>query len=483
MLPLLTCEQMREHDSAAIAAGIPGRVLMENAATAALRVVMAEKPAFVPVFCGKGNNGGDGFALARRLFVSGVQTEIVLVASPDALEGDAAENYKAACTLGVPVTAFGNFAGCRTLPAGTVAVDALLGTGVRGPVRGTIAEAITFLNESGCPVISLDIPSGICGDTGKVQGDAVRALRTVTFGFRKLGLCSPLSAGFVGEVICDDISIPARKDVTRFLLEKSDVCLPPLAPSAHKGMRGHAVILGGSVGMAGAAFMASQSADAGGAGLVTTMVPAPLLPVMMARLWGGMCADIEGEIPAGADAVLVGPGLGRHTAGRDALQKAIAFGADTLIIDADGLYHLAQSPEILHTVSKNVILTPHLGEMSRLCGRPVSEIEENRVEIAEAFACQHGVTVVLKGAGTVVAEPDGHTYINMTGNAGMAKGGSGDILAGLMCGLAAGGTRHPARAAVFLHGLAGDMAAEALGIRLLTAESLVKFLSKAIQCM
>ncbi len=483
MLPLLTCEQMRAHDRAAIAAGIPGRVLMENAATAALRVVLAEAPAFVPVFCGKGNNAGDGFALARRLLVSGTPSEIVLAADPERLQGDAAENYKAACTFGVPVTAFKDFCARSSLPTGTLLVDALLGTGVQGTVRGEIAEAIAYMNASGCPVLALDIPSGISGDTGKVQGIAVRADKTVTFGHRKLGLYSPLSADFTGEILCDDISLPAPTGINRYLLEKADISLPPLSRAAHKGVRGHAAVLGGSVGMAGAVYMAAQSAEIGGAGLVTAMVPSPLLPVMMSRLCGGMCADIESGIPEKANAVLVGPGLGRDAGGKAALFKAAKAGRNTLIIDADGLYHLSENIEILKEITGNVILTPHLGEMSRLCGRSIPEIEENRVEIAEEFAAKHTVTVVLKGAHTVVAEPDGTTYINMTGNAGMAKGGSGDILAGLICGLAAAGTAHPARAAVYLHGLSGDLAAEARGAWSLTAASLVNFLPEAIKCM
>ncbi|MBQ7034055.1 MAG: NAD(P)H-hydrate dehydratase [Clostridia bacterium] len=483
MLPLLTCEQMRAHDRAAIAAGIPGRVLMENAATATLHVVRSEKPAYVAVFCGKGNNAGDGFALARRLHVSGTAAEIVLCASADTLSGDAAENFKAACSFGVPVSPFAAFRTRGALPHGTLMVDALLGTGLRGTVTGELAEAIGFINESGCPVISLDIPSGICGDTGKVFGTAVRADKTVTFGHRKLGLYSPLSADFVGEVIWDDISLPVPGGISRFLLEKKDIHLPELSRAAHKGTRGHAVVIGGSTGMAGSITMAAKSAEYGGAGLVTAMVPAALLPVMMTRLWGSMCADMEGEIPAKANAVLVGPGLGREETGRRALLKAADSGRDTLVIDADGLYHLAENKEILHRAARQIILTPHLGEMSRLCGLSPEEIAENRVEVAENFAAEWNVTLVLKGAYTVVANPNGRTYINMTGNAGMSKGGSGDILAGLICGLAALGTEEPAATGVFLHGMAGDMAAEEYSTLALTAETLVNFLPKAIKCM
>ncbi len=483
MLPLLTCEQMRACDRAAIAAGIPGRVLMENAATFALSVIRAEHPSFVPVFCGKGNNAGDGFATARRLFVSGIQTEIILVSDPARLSGDAADNFAAAKAIGVPITTFRDFCDRASFPADTLLVDALLGTGIRGEVTGDFAEAIRFINESGHPVVALDIPSGICGDTGSVCGVAVRADKTVTFGYRKAGLYSPLSADYVGEILCDDISIPAPEGITRFLLEKTDIALPSLPRAAHKGMRGHAVILGGSIGMAGAVYMAAQSAEIGGAGLVTAMVPAPLLPVMMTRLTGAMCADMEKAIPEKANAILVGPGLGRDEAGKKALEKAIRADCKTLIIDADGLYHLAENKGLLEKITGRVILTPHLGEMSRLCGLSAKEIAENRVQVAEEFAARYGVVVVLKGAYTVVAEPDSTTYTNMTGNAGMARGGSGDILAGLMLGLAASGVEREEAAAVYLHGLAGDMAAEEIGMHALTAASLVNFLPKAIKCM
>ncbi len=483
MFPLVTCNEMRALDSAAISAGIPGRVLMENAATSAFLAIRAENPAFVPVFCGKGNNAGDGFALARRLWVAGIRTEIVCLASPDALSGDAAENFAAAKAVGVPVSEFSDFCARGTLPPGSLLADALLGTGVRGEVTGIFAEAIRYINESGCPVFSLDIPSGICGDTGRVAGCAVRATKTITFGYRKLGLYSPLSADYTGEILCDDISIPAPRDCTRFLLEKADMKLPPLPRAIHKGMRGHAVILGGNTGMAGAPLMAAKSATAGGAGLVTAMVPAPLLPVMMTRLVGEMCAPIDGEIPEKANAILVGPGLGRGEDGRRALFKAIHAQRETLIIDADGLYHLAENMSLIKDAAKEIILTPHFGEMSRLLGVPTEEIAENRVRLAEEFAALHGVTLVLKGAYTIVAEPRGTTYTNMTGNAGMSKGGSGDILAGLILGLAAQRVEKAAARGVFLHGLAGDFAAEAVGIRSMCAETLVNFLPKAIKCM
>ncbi len=481
MQPLLTCEEMRAADRAAIAAGIPGRVLMENAATAALKVILEENPKCVDVFCGKGNNGGDGFAVARRLFVSGVPVRIVLVCEKETLKGDALDNFRAAESVGVPIVPFS-----ETISVGrdTLVVDAVLGTGVRGEVEGNVKTAIEVMEKSGARSVALDIPSGISGDTGRVMGSAVTADKTVTFGAIKTGLVSPLSRPYVGEIVCDDISIPTPKAVCRFLLEKADIQKPYLSPAAHKGQRGHAAVLAGSVGMAGAAFLATAAAEAGGAGLVTAMVPGELLSVMMTRLWGAMCRENSGEIPENANAVLVGCGIGRDKNGKAVLKKALEKETDTLIIDADGLYHLAEDIRILSSArAKKIIITPHMGEMSRLSGKSTAEITENRIEIAESFAKAHGITVVLKGAGTVVANPDGRTYINMTGNPGMAKGGSGDILAGLMLGFAASGWEEPASSAVFVHGYAGDLAAEKTGELGLTAETLVKFLPEAIKCM
>ena len=481
MQPLLTCEEMRAADRAAIAAGIPGRVLMENAATAALRVILAEKPSRVDVFCGKGNNGGDGFAVARRLYVSGVPVRIVLVCEEEEIKGDALENFRAAKSVGVPVIPFSEKV---KIEKDTLICDAILGTGVRGEVEGKCKSAIEAIEKSMARTVSLDIPSGISGDTGKVCGCAVTADKTVTFGYIKTGLLSPLSKMYTGEILSDDISIPAPRDVHRFLIEKSDIRKPVLLPDCHKGHRGHAALLAGSRGMTGAALLATTAAEAGGAGLVTALVPEDILPVMMARVWGAMCRVNTDPLPQNANAVLVGCGIGRTKEGKAILKKALMAECDTLIIDADGLYHLAEDKSMLRMCrAGQVILTPHMGEMSRLCGRDAAEITENRVEIAESFAKEHGVTVVLKGAGTVVAKPEGKTYINMTGNPGMAKGGSGDILAGLMLGFAASGWKEPAQSAVFVHGYAGDLAAKKTGELGITAEILVKFLPEAIKCM
>ncbi len=479
MQPLLTCEEMRAADRAAIAAGIPGRVLMENAASAALGHILAEGPEQVFVLCGKGNNGGDGFAVARRLCILGVPCRILSLCAPNALSGDALENYRTALALDVPVLPFET---TIEVPAGTVLVDALLGTGVRGDVEGIWAAAIRWMNASGAPIISLDIPSGICGDTGRVCGCAVKAKKTVTFGAGKLGLYSPLSIDFVGEVCVEDISIPIQNG-SRFLIEKTDIKPPSLSAAAHKGKRGHGVLLCGSTGFSGAAALATMAAEFGGAGLVTAMVPRSILPSMMAKLLGAMCKENAAEIPEKANALLVGCGIGRDAEGQAVFEKAMRANVETILIDADGLYHLKDNMEGLQKTKATVVLTPHIGEMAHLCGISPETVVEKRVEISERFAKTHGVTVVLKGAGTVVAKPDGTTYINMTGNAGMARGGSGDILAGLMLGFAASGWENFAAAAVFVHGLAGDMAAKCFGKYALTAQSLVNFLPEAIKCM
>ncbi len=481
MLPLLTAAEMRALEGAAMSRGVPGRVLMENAATFALSVLKKASPAFVPVFCGKGNNAGDGFALARRLFVCGIKTEIVLCAGEN-FKGDAAENFLAAKAFGVPVCTFSEFTQKAVLPAGTYIVDALLGTGLSGQVRSPFSEAIGYLNESGFPILALDIPSGISADTGAVLGCGVHAAKTVTFGCRKLGLFSPLSMEYVGKVLCDTISLPHPEDCNRFLLTRQDVLLPPLPKNAHKGIRGHAVVMGGSEGMAGAVTLATRGAELSGAGLVTAMVPPALMPIMMRKLTGAMCASAESELPEKTNVLLAGPGLSRDAEGYAIFGKAISQAVDTVILDAGALYHLAKDLSVLKGAAANrIVLTPHLGEMSRLTGLSTAEIAENRVEIAEEFAARHKVTLVLKGAYTVVADEKDKTYINTTGNAGMAKGGSGDLLAGILLGLAAQGIG--TKEGVYLHGLAGDLAARELGMRAMCAAQIEKFLPCAIKCM
>ncbi len=480
MKPLFTCDEVRTAEGASIAAGIPGRVLMENAASAAARLL--ENASSVYIFCGAGNCAGDGFALSRRLFIRGRKVTVVLVGDTARLPEDAAANFAAARALGVPMLDFDEVAG-SPLPKGAHIVDAILGIGLSREVEGRFRAAISYINESGAPVLALDIPSGIDADTGRVFGCAVRATHTVTFGLWKLGLFSPLSADYVGALSFDDVSIPTPASSRRFLLEKEDILLPRAARATHKGTNGHAVIIGGSLGMAGAAVMSAEGALMGGAGLVTVMAEETTLPVLTKRLTDAMCAPLSASLPEKANAVLVGPGLGRGEAGRKAFMTAIEAARGTLILDADALFHLAEDLTVLKKAKCPVILTPHMGEMARLCGLSAAEITENRVEIAERFAAAHDVTLVLKGAFTVVANPAGQTYINMTGNAGMAKGGSGDVLAGLIAGLSASGVPDAAKAAVYLHGMAGDMAAEALGVRSMRASSLLKFLPKAIKCM
>lgn len=474
MRAILSCAEMRKLEQSAFDMGLSGLVLMENAATAAAKQIQAHVPRSVLVFAGKGNNAGDGFAVARRLFVAGISVEILLTSDPTAFKPDAALNFSLAEKMGIPMIKWENFD--RTRKADLL-VDALLGTGLHGAVSGAEKEAILWINQSGIKVLAIDIPSGIDGDTGVVHGVAVHADETITFGYPKLGLYSPLSADYVGQIYTDDISLLPPQDAKRFLIEKEDVFLPMLSRAAHKGTAGRAVIVGGSPGMAGAVYMATRAAELCGAGLVTAVVPPKLMPVMMKKLCGAMCSE---TIPK-ADALLVGNGMGRGKEGRETLLAALETDAKTIIIDADGLYHLC--PADRERTNAELILTPHMGEMARLTGQTVPYLTENRVTAAEALATAYHATVILKGASTVVATPTGQTYINTTGNPGMAKGGSGDILAGMLCGLSAAGVLEAAKIGVFLHGLAGDLAKEAISERAMCADTLLNFISAAIKCM
>ena len=439
-MKIVGAAQMSVIDKNAIKMGIPQEVLMENAATGLLDNVMKFSPESVQIFCGKGQNGGDGLALARRLFCKGVNTEIVLLCSAGDIKDAALTNYKAATALGIKVTRFGN----DTKINAPVVVDAMLGTGIRGEVSGEFLVAIELINNSDAYVISADIPSGICADTGKVMGAAVKADETVTFGFIKLGLLSPLSIDFTGKITVCDISLPpvSGDSIKRSVITK-DMALSAfkdISRAAHKGVRGNVLAIGGSRGMAGAVCLAGEAAMAVGAGLVRLAVPKDIEDIIMNKIVCAMCCPIDETLPdkiKNADAVVIGNGMGQNELTHNTVKAALENAEGTLVLDADALNVLTDKKEMLKACRANVIITPHIGEMSRLTGKSISYITENRVEIAEEFAKDYNLCVVLKGAYTVVALPNGLTYININGNSGMAKGGTGDVLAGMIGGIAA----------------------------------------------
>ena len=505
-MKVLTASQMREVDRRTVELGIPGIVLMENAGS---RVVefLAEK--FAPlgehrvvILCGKGNNGGDGLVVARQLHtrLRPASLDVVLAADPAELRGEAAENYRMLQACGCPVS--------REIAApmreATIVVDALLGTGLQGPVAGAMVALIREIN-GGFPrasVVAVDIPSGLASDTGAIQGEAVHANYTVTFTAPKLGQVLPPACDRVGELrVCPIGSPPAlyENDDSIYLSVVEPAMfnrlLGPRSPGAHKGDFGHVLVIGGSRGKTGAAAMTGMAALRAGAGLVTVATAASALPVIAGHAPELMTEALpeteDGSIRANGlppeqvarlinlkDVVALGPGLGSHPETVAAVHGLLGLIPQYLVIDADGLNALAG----MEFAGRNLILTPHPGEMARLTGKRTLEVQADRVGTARGFAIARGVTVVLKGQRTLIAFPDGRVWINPTGTPAMATGGSGDILTGLIAGLLAQAPQEPEAAiaaGVYLHGLAGEYAAEALGEQALIATDLLKFLPEA----
>lgn len=486
-MKILTAEQMREVDRRTIEGGMPALILMENAAC---RFVEFLERQFAPmerqrivVICGKGNNGGDGLAIARQLKTRfrPAALDVVLGWAPEEYRGEAAENWKMLGLAGV-------HASMEIEPrmrASTLVIDALLGTGLSGQARGRALELIREMNDGfpGASRVSVDVPSGLCED-----GESVRASHTVTFTAPKVEQVLPPACDRVGELHVVQIGTPAA------LVEKNpDYWLNLVEPEmfqrlldarpggAHKGDFGHVLVLGGAPGKGGAAAMAGWGALKAGAGLVTVACAederrtvTALAPELMTQPWM--------EDPGEKDVLAVGPGLGRDPEMAGLVQRLFSQSALPMVVDADGLNALAgtafQGPGPWR------VLTPHPGEMARLSGRRLTDIQADRVGVARRFALERRVALVLKGQRTVVALRDGRVFVNPTGTPAMATAGSGDVLTGLIAGLMA---QWPDRrdlavlAAVWLHGRAGELGARQTTEMCLTATDLIRWLPEAIR--
>ena len=501
MIRLASAEEMRRADRRATERfGVPSLTLMENAgrgaADAIERVFGPARGRRVAVVCGKGNNGGDGFVVARHLAARGAAVGAWLVGRSAEVRGDAATNLAAIRQSGLPFTelAGGGIEVLRgALREADVVVDALLGTGVSGPATGLVAEAIAALNEAGRPVSALDLPSGLSADHGRLLGPVVRARLTATFGLPKLGLFLHPGAAYAGRVEVVDLGVPRvwlEEGVAVAIPEPEDMAalVPSRSADAHKGHYGHLLVVAGSVGKTGAAVLACRGALRAGAGLVTCAVPATQQPVVAAHLPEAMtdplpetgaqtlsrkAVDRLVELVSRTDAVTLGPGVGLE-AETQAAARELAVGVERpMVIDADGLTALVGHLGRLRQARGPRLLTPHPGEAGRLLGLSAAEVQADRVGSARRLAEESGAWVALKGAGTVVASPEGaalstpgiEVTLNPTGNPGMATGGMGDVLTGIAGGLLAQGLAPDAalRLAVYLHGLAGDLAAGARG--------------------
>ncbi|MDY6793266.1 MAG: NAD(P)H-hydrate dehydratase [Thermodesulfobacteriota bacterium] len=492
---LVTAGEIQQMDRQTIESfGIPGRVLMENAGRGATRVIFDQFDDIVHktvgVLAGRGNNGGDGFVIARYLAQKGSDVTVYLLAQKTRVQGDAAANLKLLAPLNVPVIEIPDEQAFLAHKTGMrhqkIWVDALLGTGLKSDVTGYFKQIIEFINTLGKPVFSVDIPSGLNSDTGQVCGTCIRAQATATFAFAKLGHILLPGAEFTGYLEIIDIGIPdliaknIRPKQHLLTLETIRNALKPRAPDYHKGTAGHALVISGSVGKTGAAAMTAMSAMRAGAGLVTLALPQSLNPVLETQVVEAMTCPLPhtqngriGEssfntimdLLSGKKCLAIGPGLGDAAETKKLVHRIIQESPVTMVIDADGLNHIAGSTEILKKTTAPVILTPHPGEMARLIDSTADLVQKDRITCARRFAEKYNAHVVLKGAKTIIAHPEGHVFINPTGNPGMASGGMGDVLTGIITGLVAQGysAESATHTGVYLHGAAADTLAEKVG--------------------
>lgn len=484
---LYRADQVRDLDRLAIGVhGIPGATLMERAGAAAFRVLRARWPESrrLGVLCGSGNNGGDGYVVARLAREAGLEVTVWQVGNGPRAGGDADAALARLRAAGVEPVGFGAGApaGCDLL------VDGLLGTGLDGPVEGVWAAAIDALNDSGRPVLALDIPSGLHADTGAVLGCAVAARVTVTFIGLKQGLVTGAGPGRCGRLVYDDLGVPAAVPAalgpSARLLDAGDhaAWLAPRSRTAHKGDFGHLLVVGGAPGMAGAARMAAEAALRAGAGLVSLAThPEHAAPVSQARpeimAHGVDGAAALAPLLGRATVVAIGPGLGRSAWSR-ALLEAVLDSPRPLLLDADALGLLAEAPR----ERPDWVLTPHPGEAARLLGREVDAVQADRFAAAAALQARYGGVLVLKGAGTLVQGPAETPGVCPAGNPGMASGGMGDVLGGIIGALLAQGipARPAAELGVCLHARAADAAAAAGGERGLLATDLLPHLRRCV---
>lgn len=513
-MKLITAEQMREIDRAAIhERGIPSLVLMERAGAAVARcaastIAGGNLRRRALIFAGKGNNGGDAFVAARHLEAEGIKTKTVLLSGKKEISGDARENLQRLEGMGadlVNVETPEQLEALREKAAAfDLVIDGILGTGVKGNVSGHFAEAISFINELRKPVVSIDVPSGLDATSGRACGVAVGAAATVTMGFPKTGLVRADGVEHSGRIRVADIGIPddlvSNAPSEGELVVEQDLyhLFPSRRRTSHKGDYGRILIVAGSPGMTGASHLAASAAMRAGSGLVTVAVPRSLNPILEVKLTEAMTLPLP-ETSAGTlgmeagdeilrvadkfDVVVIGPGLSRHPETVRMARMLVENLSAPMLIDADGLNALAEDVGILKKIKSQVILTPHPGEMARLLKKDTAVIMGDRIAIVTEFARAYRVTLVLKGALTIVADAEGGVSINASGNPGMASGGSGDVLAGIIASFWGQGMSavDAARAGVFVHGDAGDRAALRLGERALIASDVIDRLPTAIE--
>lgn len=475
---------MKQLDQATIQQmGIPSLVLMERAALAVfdcLKQHFSLKKTLV--VCGSGNNGADGVAVARLLHLAGYSVDLYLAGNPTSfteemkIQWQAAENYQ--------VSIVNN---CRFSEYTTI-VDALFGVGLSRELSGKYQTLVDTINDSGIPVLAVDIPSGIHAGTGQVMGTAIRAAETVTFAYRKLGISLYPGTVYAGKVQVKDVGIYGATEGVYALDEEEISWLPARDPGGNKGTFGKVLLIAGSRNMSGAAYFSSRAALLSGAGMVRILTdesnriilqqqfPEAMLSVYDSSMSHEALEEVLGKAMDWADVIAIGPGLSTSKTAEDLLQMVLTFRqSKPIVMDADALNLLAKRKDLQAQCDASCILTPHMGEMSRLAECTIGELKAQPQKLMEAFSGRCQATLIMKDARTWIRTTDGNYYLNLTGNNGMATAGSGDVLCGIVAGLLAQGMC-PSRVApfaVWLHGLAGDQAASEKGTRSVSAADIL----------
>ncbi len=492
---LVTADEMQKMDRLTIESfGLPGRILMENAGLGATLFFLDQfkgaENKKIGVIAGRGNNGGDGFVIARYLAQKGINVTVYLLSERQKVSGDAAANLKLLSPLKIPVIEMPDvesYSAHKTaMRHEAIWIDAIFGTGLRSDVKGFFKDVIDFINQSNKPVFAVDIPSGLNSDTGRPCGTCIRADATATFAFAKTGHFLYPGADYTGNLKIIDIGVPPH--IANEVGPLQSLLTPdlihtvfePRPSDAHKGHTGHLLVIAGSPGKTGAAAMTATSAMRAGAGLVTLGIPASLNPVLEAQVMEAMTdplpETVKGilaeasfqrimDLLSHKKCLAIGPGIGTAPETKTLFLRLLQENLTPMVIDADGLNILAGHTEILKDLDTPIILTPHPGEMARLIGTTAANVQKDRIKSARDFSETFNVHVVLKGARTVVAHPDGRVFINPTGNPGMASGGMGDVLTGVIAGFIAQGhsPELAAHAGVYLHGAAADSLANNKG--------------------
>lgn len=512
-MKVLTSQQMKEIDRKTIEeVGIIGPILMENAGLQIVKEIRARFPQIdkekIVIVAGKGNNGGDGLVVARHLFNQGCDPQVLLLALKQELKGDAALNLGIAEKIGVKINEIATLKEWENqkenLFQAALVVDAIFGTGLTKPAKGIYAAVIEDINRAKAFKIAVDIPSGLSSDTFQIVGPCVKADLTVTLAAPKIAHIFPPAEEYIGELVVADISIPPllfdNDHLKLELMEKRNI-LPYFKSrkkDSHKGTYGHLLILSGSLGKTGAAVMAAKAALKMGAGLVTVGTPESCLPIvarsMVELMTEPLPETLEKTLSSealekimlllkGKDALLIGPGISAHPSTSELVLSLIPKLNVPAVLDADALNILASNPELIKSLPQPAVLTPHPGEFARLLHLSTRDVVENKLELAPQFAEKYGIYLVLKGYRTLIANPEGKVFINPTGNPGMATAGTGDVLSGMIASMIIqeNSLLEAILAAVYVHGLSGDIGVEKLGERALTAGNIITYLPSALK--